>query len=327
MVISNRAKYDTRKIAVKRIIRKILHSPSILATEGARSGNFGNIRVRDALLFSGLRWPAAEVTSRRPIRVLATGFVDDEGRVEVPVITTTGQGQQYQVESTEGWWRDFAELTIGDERRALSFVRRRVDPSGVLTPERSLHTGHWADHLNGLRTAALCWERRDDLEVSKFIADDERVAFFLRKLRPTWAAEEMGLTYRGLTPVPVAHTLAGYLVAAAISSIRRRVPMRRCRYCSSCFDPHRREAMFCSPSCRAAYGNKRISPHGLDVTRDHPQGHDTLASALARTRRERKGPPGEAQLRDPEGSQGARRAHGGGARAARSRRPAPAHHR
>src|SRR5262249_25609887 len=158
MVISNRAKYDTRKIAVKRIIRKILHSPSILATEGGRSGNFGNIRVRDALLFSGLRWPAAEVTSRRPIRVLATGFVDDEGRVEVPVITTTGQGQQYQVESTEGWWRDFAELTIGDERRALSFVRRRGDPRAMLTPVRPPQPGSWGGQLAGLAPGSLCRE-------------------------------------------------------------------------------------------------------------------------------------------------------------------------
>src|SRR5215472_15370516 len=253
MVISSRAKYDTRKIPVKRIIRKILHSPSILATEGARSGNFGNIRVRDALLFSGLRWPAAEVTSRRPIRVLATGFVDDEGRVEVPVIATTGQGQQYQVESAEGWWRDFAELTIGDERRALSFVRRRGDPSRVLTPERPLHTGYWVEHLNGLCTAALFWEPRNDLEVSRFIADDERVALFLRKLRPDWAEEEMRLVYRGLTPLPVARSLAAYLLAAALSSIRRRVPMRRCQYCSSWFELHRKEAVFCSPSCRAAH--------------------------------------------------------------------------
>jgi hypothetical protein len=261
------------------------------------------------------------------VSVLATGFVDDEGRVEVPVITTTGQGQQYQIESAEGWWRDFAELTIGDERRALSFVRRRGDPSGVLTPERPLHTGHWADQLNGLRSAALCWEHRLDLEVSKFIADDERVAFFLQKLRPTWAAEAMGLAYRGLTPVPLAHTLASYLIASAISALRRRVPMRRCAYCSSWFELHRREAMFCSPSCRAAHFNKRISPHGLDLARDYPQGDDTLASPLAGAGRGRKVAHNKAQLRDPEGGQGVRRAHGRGARASRRRRSAPAQHR
>jgi hypothetical protein len=284
--------------------------------------------VRDALLFSGRRWPAAQIAGRRRVTVIATGFVSDTGEMEVPVITTTGQGQRYEVESVEGWWRDFAELQVGDEHRALSFVRRRGDPSRVLAPERSLHTGYWVEHLNGLRTAALCWESRNDLEVSKFIADDEHVALFLRKLHPTWcAADQMGLTYRGLAPTPVAHSLAAYLVAAAISSIRRRVPMRRCQYCSSWFELHRRAAVFCSPSCRAAHFNKRISPHGLDFTRDHPQRLDTLASPLARAGRGRKSPPHEAQFRDPEGSQGARRAHGGRARAARSRRSAPPQHR
>jgi hypothetical protein len=290
-------------------------------------GNFGKDTVRDRLLFSGLRWPAAKLKGHRRVTMIATGFVSDTDEMEVPVITTTGQGQRYEVESVEGWWRDFAELQIGDERRALSFVRRRGDPSRVLASERSLHTGYWVEHLNGLRTAALCWEPRNDLEVSRFIADDERVALFLKKLRPGWAEEEMRLDYRDLTPVPAARSLAAYLVAAAISSIRRRVPMRRCLYCSSWFELHRKEAMFCTASCRAAYGNKRVSPHGLNVTRDHPQRDDSLASPLARAGRRRKGPPGEAQLRDPEGSQGARRAHGGGARAARRRRPAPAQHR
>src|SRR5262249_22952726 len=135
----------------------------------------------------------------------------------------------------------------------------------------------------------------------------------------TWATEEMGLAYRKLTPIPVAHTLAGYLVASALSALRRRVPMRRCIYCSSWFELHRSEAMYCSPSCRAAHHNQRISPHGLDFTRDHPQGHDPLASPLARTRHGRKVAHGEAQLRDPEGGQGIRRAHGGRARAARHR--------
>jgi hypothetical protein len=292
-----------------------------------RSGNFGKDTVRDALLFSGLRWPAAQVAGHQRVTVIATGFVSDSGEMEVPRIATTGHGQRYEVNSAEGWWRDFAELQIGDERRALSFVRRRGDPSRVLTPERSLHTGYWVDHLNGLRTAALCWEPRNDLEVSRFIADDERVASFLKKLRPTWAEEEMRLAYRGLTPVPEARSLAGYLVAAAISSIRRRVPMRRCQYCYSWFELHRRAAMFCTPSCRAAHFNGRISPHVLDLPHDHPQGDDSLAGALAGAGRGRKSPPSEAQLRDPEGSQGTRRAHGRGARAARRGRSAPPQHR
>jgi hypothetical protein len=258
--------------------------------------------------------------------VPATGFTNNAGEVEVLALATTGQGRRYQVNTVEGWWRDFAELQVGDEHRAISFLRRRGDPVGELAPDRSTHTGRWTGMLNILRPAALCWERRDDFAISRFIADDDRVDLFLSTLPTTWIGE-MGLAYRGLTPVPVAHTLAAYLVASAISALRRRAPMRRCLYCSSWFELHRREAMFCSPSCRAAHFNKRISPHGLDLTRDHPQRHDSLASPVAGTGRGRKIAHGKAQLRDPEGGQDVRRAHGGGARAARRRRPAPAQHR
>jgi hypothetical protein len=326
----NFSQYDTDRNAVKRIIRQNLQAPAISATEEATSGNFGQDRMRDALLFSGLRWPAAQVTGHRLAPVLATGFVSDDGEMEVPVIATTGQGQRYEVEAVEGWWRDFAELQVGMEARAISFVRRRGDPAGKLAPDQTIHTGLWSPLLNILQTARLCWEPRDNLEISRFIADDERVALFLKQLPADWTETiegKMGLTYRGLTPVPVAKTLTAYLVASAISSIRRRVSMRRCQYCSSWFELHRRAAVFCTPSCRAAHFNKRVSPHGLDITRDHPQRERPLASALAGTGRGRKGPPGEAQLRDPEGGQGARRAHGRGARAARRRRPAPTQHR
>jgi len=305
-------------------MRKILQWSPVSSTEGARSGNFGKDWVRDLVLFSGLRWPAAHVAGRRLVAVPATGFISDADEVEALVLATTGQGQRYQVDTVEGWWRDFTEILVGDERRAVSFVRRRGDPGGELAPDRPINTGRWASLLNILRPAALCWKRRDDFETSRFVADDDRVAFFLQTLPATWAAEEMGLAYRKLTPVPVAHTLAGYLMASAISALRRQVSMRRCLYCTSWFELHRSEAMFCSPSCRAAHFNKRISPHGVDLARDHPQGDDPVASSLAGAKRGRKAAHGKAQLRDPEGSQGPRRAHGGRARAARSRRsPSP----
>src|SRR5262249_46909909 len=138
----------------------------------ARTGNSGKDWMRDALLFSGLRWPAAQVTGRRLAIAPATGFVSNAGEIEVLTIATSGHGQHYEVESAEGWWRDFTELQIGDERRVLSFVRRRGDPSRALDIGRPLYTEYWVEQLNGLRTAALCWESRNDLEVSQFVGDD-----------------------------------------------------------------------------------------------------------------------------------------------------------
>jgi hypothetical protein len=286
--------------------------------------------MRDQVEFSGLRWPAARVTGHRLVPALATGFIDDEGRTEVPVISVTGQGQHYKVESAEGWWRDFAELQLADEHRTVSFVRRHGDPRGMLAVDRPIHTELWAPLLNRLRPAALCWERRDNLEISKFTATDEQVAYVVSTLLPepaAWVKEEMGLAYRGLVPVPVAHELAGYLMASAISAIRRRISMRRCQYCCSWFELHRSEAVFCSPSCRAAHHNERTSPHGFDLARDHPQGHDPLASSLARAGRRREAPHGEAQFREPAGRQSPRKPHGRGTGASRRRRSPPPQHR
>jgi hypothetical protein len=50
--------------------------------------------------------------------------------------------------------------------------------------------------------------------------------------------------------VPEATTLASYMVASALIGLRHRVPMRRCEWCESWFYRHRKDARFCSASCR-----------------------------------------------------------------------------
>ena len=76
--------------------------------------------MREPLLFSGIRWSGAKVVARG--QVVGTDF---DGK-KVPwtdtlIIETTGKGRPYSVTHAEGWWRDFAELPLDDERRVLSF--------------------------------------------------------------------------------------------------------------------------------------------------------------------------------------------------------------
>jgi hypothetical protein len=318
-----------------------LRPSPISATEGASTGNFGkeaacspllflglrgNDRkhwMREPLVFEGIRWPGAKIVARE--QVIAARPVDDK---KVPlfgafIIETTGKGRPYSVGYAEGWWRDFADLPLDDERRVLSFLGRRGDPFGKLAPDGTqIATLHWRGLQAVLGQAAAAWTQPDEAGVSHFRPEMFKLAEWVLSI-PEWTGQ-IGVVYRGLVPVLSTKLLAAYMCAAAAASLRAGLGMRRCLYCSSWFELHRREAMFCTPSCRAAHFNRRISPHGLDLARDHPQRDDSLASSLARTKHRRKTAQGKAQFRDPERGQGVRRAHGAGARVTRRRRPAPA---
>ena len=101
----------------------------------------------DALLFAGTRWPAAKVVARREVASISFPAFPSGDKVlfeDTLIIETTGQGWSYSAFGGEGWWRDFAELPLDDERRVLSFLRRRGDPFGVLAPGgRQISTYDW----------------------------------------------------------------------------------------------------------------------------------------------------------------------------------------
>src|SRR5215467_7361893 len=105
----------------------------ISVKEGASSGKDGKHWMYDALLFAGTRWPAAKVVARREVASISLpAFPSGDGNKvlfeDTLIIETTGQGWSYSAVDGEGWWRDFAELPLDDERRVLSFLRRRGDP-------------------------------------------------------------------------------------------------------------------------------------------------------------------------------------------------------
>ena len=75
------------------------------------------------------------------------GSLDEPPAAIALVIETTGGGARYQVKHAEGWWRDFSEVRIDDERTVLRFLQMRGDPLGDLEPGRSAyyHLLEWPD--------------------------------------------------------------------------------------------------------------------------------------------------------------------------------------
>jgi hypothetical protein len=240
--------------------------------------------MREPLFFSGIRWPAARVVARKQV-------VDDDpdhrGRkvpfVDTLIIETTGQGRAYHTFHAEAWWRDLAESALDDEKRVLSFLRRRGDPFGELAPGgKQISTYDWRDLKAVLERAAVAWDKqRDATGVSHFrlekrssadrmfamvtgrYADGRAADGRTGRAADGWA-EELSVSYRGgITPSLSAKTLAAYLCGAAAACVRAGLDMRRCDYCYSWFTLHYANARQCSASCRAARFNKRRSPHGF----------------------------------------------------------------
>ena len=225
--------------------------------------------MREALSFSGIRWPAARVVARKQV-------VDDDpdrsektvSFVDTLIIETSGAGRPYTVNFAEGWWRDLAECRLDDETRVLRFLRRRGDPFGVLAPDGTqISTRTWRDLQRVLEVAAWAWEPQPNATgISRFRPEKLRGAEHMFDMAPgrasTGWANELDLTYSGVSLSIRAKVLAAYLCAAAATSVRGGLDMRRCDFCHSWFTLHYASARHCSNSCRAAYNNRR-SPHVL----------------------------------------------------------------
>lgn len=272
----------------------------------------------EQLFFEGLRFPAARVAGRSD-----TIFRFDDGLQSVPayVLDRGSKGRSFRVERPEGWWRDFADLSLTHEPQVLSFVQRRGDPFGQLAKDQRALTSEWVGLRSHLQLAAQAWTPRErgDCEVSAF-RNREAAAAFGAQLPNGWANDLTPSFTRDLEQVLTAKSLAAYMIAAAIAALRAQRPMRRCRYCTSWFNVHRPEAEFCSASCRAAIGNGRISPHGIGRESDHEERDDAMAGPLARAGIGRDAGDPKDELRHSEGSESPRSEDGRGARAPRRRR-------
>lgn len=230
--------------------------------------------MREPLIFSGRSRPSVRVIRRKPVPGRqASGF--GTNALEAVLIETSGNGRAFEITHAEGWWRDFSEVRIYDERRVRSFLQQRGDPFGKLAPGKPIDTSEWSSLILALRMAASAWSPANTpprkLEeippasdgLSTFHPERREAAAGFMRAFPHWTSD-LGVTYRDdLLPVVAARSLAAYMMAAAASSLRAGLNMRRCDYCASWFTLHYAPARCCSVSCGAAMANKRTSPHGF----------------------------------------------------------------
>jgi hypothetical protein len=290
---------------------------------------------RERLYFSGTRQRAARYVGAQ---TESEERLDGQPTVisRFAIIGSEGQGQRYELNRPDSFWRSFSEIDLSDRREGRHFVQRYGCPLGGLgtaSPEYALSL--WLPVQLPLRAAAQVWLPKDAAGVSRCDATrTELAARALARDVPSEVWDETRLVPSNADPVeldPRALTLRAYMVLSALYDLRNANTMRQC-FCGSWFTVRRANALYCSQSCNViglrvlalAQARKGIATHGDDAQAQDQGRNDDLSGEVVRT-----GPGGEAsaaheKLRKRKGRKSVRRAADHRGRAQRRRRPAQA---
>jgi hypothetical protein len=178
-----------------------------------------------------------------------------------PIFTlaASGHGRRWSATRPQGFWRDFTELDPADAEAVTAFVRRRGDPDGLLDASTETHTGYWYNLYSVLCTAAQAWEPEDAAGISRLTTERDRLQYanlFVRNLEYVAKDLEPVLDPAGPGFAFRARTLAAFMTASAASALERHIAFRRCDHCRSWFEVNRKDARFCSGSCRSFHSQK-----------------------------------------------------------------------
>jgi hypothetical protein len=223
--------------------------------------------IGDTLIFSGVRWQTVRVVGierMKPFRSMVVPEEPARARV-VFTLAISGHGRPWSATEPQGFWRSFAEIDLikGDEAAVVAFVRRFGDPAGRLGPGTQTDTASWIPSIAWLGEVAKAWEPPDADGLSSPTKDLARLRRGNRALQDVLlsrSAQEIDVTLHpagrpGLVMRPV--TLRAFMHASASSALNRGVPLRRCGYCQTWFEARRRDARFCSPSCRTFHSEQK----------------------------------------------------------------------
>jgi hypothetical protein len=224
------------------------------------------------ILYSGTSWPTAGVVARDP---LLTKFVPPGGQQLRQAFNFTlaaiGKGKAWSTTRPLAFWRDFTAVAHHDaeaEAPMLAFVRRWGDPpSKINGKDGAAESWDWVVLTASLLHIAEAWSEPDADGVSYYGNDSARLreahSYWRNFLFPNFiqADVEFEVDPAGGTDLVLrAKTLAAFMGLSASSAMARAVPMRRCQYCTGWFELARRDARFCSASCRAhAHASTRSS--------------------------------------------------------------------
>ena len=173
-------------------------------------------------------------------------------------VTSSGKGREWKTTTARGFWKTFAELDLSSTDQIATFYRRYGDPLGLLAEEGASDTGFWRNYQALLLTAAQAWEPVDAEGISHRTNDAARIKearWFLRNVPRIHVEMEQDRT-TGNT-VPVAKTLADYMLLSASQMLAANMPMRRCGWCSHWFGLTDARSLYCSVACRNAAHRSR----------------------------------------------------------------------
>ncbi len=189
------------------------------------------------LNWKGRAWPAAEIVGR-------TG--------QDFIFKTSGRGRPIELAGPAAWWRNFSELDFDDANAVIGFVRRRGDPSGVLSPTAQSDSSRWFEIAAPLKLASTCWTR-NRVDGSTCVPQTGFMDALAASREFRERINYVPHIWDGAFSVRLnAETLAAFMITSAILHLHGRVDMAVCRQCGDWFELKRRGSMYCSPSCRAA---------------------------------------------------------------------------
>jgi hypothetical protein len=182
-------------------------------------------------------------------------------------LAATGKGRPWSTRIALAFWRSFVEADFNDEGTVLGFAQRYGDPDDKLKSSGgTADSADWIGLQSEMLYLAQAWGESDTNGVSHRLSDDDQR---LKQALGWWrfVVRNGGAGLRleadpdgGFELVQVAPTLRTFMMASAGSALARAVPMRRCRHCRHWFELQRKDANYCSPSCRAFYAAQKNEP-------------------------------------------------------------------
>ena len=107
------------------------------------------------------------------------------------MIASDGQGQSYELNRPDSFWRSFSEIDLADRRQGASFVQRYGCPLGVLgTTSPDYDLSLWLPVQLPLRAAAQVWLPADAAGISH--CDTTRNELAARALVRRYAQGSLG---------------------------------------------------------------------------------------------------------------------------------------
>ncbi|MER9450151.1 hypothetical protein [Mesorhizobium sp. M0254] len=225
--------------------------------------------------FTGRRWPAVLATSVSHMLVPVAGDPQGYETVSVSRVEVRGDGRRWRTTKALGLWRTFSEIETSDPAQVMGFVMRYGDPNQKpddlpveqpSPPVRTFYSYKWDELAGVLRLIGDCWQKepgwgpRDDgaeeagadgvchvrdgepsEQVHRFIHSD------LAGWKPIIGRFDSRTGFR-----LDASSLADFMVASAVQHLFRRMPLKRCAFCSHWFAFERTNMKTCSDACRNA---------------------------------------------------------------------------